>query len=286
MVITPCTGPRLLVHPGADRAACLRALIEGARAVAADEGASSLHVLFPTAAEADELAALGLARRVSFQYHWRNEGYRAPEEFLARFDSKRRNAAKRERAAPAAQGIAITTVRGAELVAERARWARDAFQLHRSTVDKLMWGRRWLNEPFYQRVFERMSEQVEVVAARRDGELVAGAFNVSSATRLYGRYWGCFEEHKFLHFNVCLYHSIDDCIARGLSAFEGGAGGEHKLTRGFEPAETYSSHLFLERRLARPLADYIAREALDRAAQLERWRANSPILRHPRATNL
>jgi predicted N-acyltransferase len=281
---TPCTGPRLLVHRDADRPACLRALIDGARAVAADERASSLHVLFPTASEADELAALGLVRRVSFQYHWRNEGYRAPGEFLARFDSKRRNAAKRERAAPAAQGIAITTVRGAELAQDRARWARDAFQLHRSTVDKLMWGRRWLNEKFYQRVFEHMPDQVEVVAARRDGQLVAGAFNVSSQTRLYGRYWGCFEEHKFLHFNVCLYHSIDDCIARGLSAFEGGAGGEHKLTRGFEPAETFSSHLFLEPRLARPLAGWIAQEATERAAQLARWREESPILRHPATT--
>jgi predicted N-acyltransferase len=127
-----------------------------------------------------------------------------------------------------------------------------------------------------------MPENVEVVAALRDGRLVAGAFNVSSRTRLYGRYWGCFEEHKFLHFNVCLYHSIDDCIARGLEAFEGGAGGEHKLARGFEPAETFSSHLFLDPRLAKPLAQWIARESVERAAQLARWREVSPILRHPR----
>lgn len=276
---TPCTGRRLLTAAGVDRAACLRLLVDGARGVAKDEGAGSVHVLFPIAEEADELATLGLARRVSIQYHWRNEGYRTPEEFLARFDSKRRNSARRERAAPAGQGIAIRTVRGGELAKDRQRWARDAFLLHRSTIDKLMWGRGWLSEPFYQRVFEGMPEQVEVVAAERDGRLVAGAFNVSSQTRLYGRYWGCLEEHKFLHFNVCLYHSIDDCIARGLEAFEGGAGGEHKLSRGFEPAETFSAHLFFDPRLEKPLAQWIARESAERKAGLARWREVSPILK-------
>src|SRR5262249_57423986 len=102
--------------------------------------------------------------------------------------------------------------------------------------------------------------------ARNDGRLMAGAFSDASATHLYGRYWGCFEEHRFLHFNVCLYHSIDDCIARGLQVFEGGAGGEHKIARGFEPAETYSAHQFLDARLEQPIRAYLVREACERAA--------------------
>ena len=72
-------------------------------------------MIFARAEEARALEALGLAVRVDFQYHWRNEGYRTPDDFLARFASKRRNAIKRERAAPARQGIAIRTVRGDEL---------------------------------------------------------------------------------------------------------------------------------------------------------------------------
>ena len=39
-----------------------------------------------------------------------------------------------------------------------------------------------------------------------EDRVVAGAFNLASDRVLYGRYWGCFEEHPFLHFNVCLYH--------------------------------------------------------------------------------
>jgi len=279
---TPVTGRRVLVAPGEERAARVAELVAGARQFAAVSGARSLHVLFPDADEARELEAAGLARRVGFQYHWKNEGYATPDEFLARFDSKRRNQARRERAAPARQGITIETVRGEALAADAVGWGRAAFDLHRTTVDKLMWGRRWLNLAFYERVFARMPGPLEVVVARREGRIIAGAFNVAANRHLYGRYWGCLEEHPFLHFNVCLYHSIDDCIRRGLAVFEGGAGGEHKLVRGFEPAETYSAHQFFDPRLERPLRAYIAEEATERAAALERWRARSPILKHAR----
>ncbi len=276
---TPVTGRRLLIAPGEDRATCVRALMAGARELAVELRASSVHVLFPTAGEALELEAAGLARRVAFQYHWRNEGYADPEAFLACFSSKKRNQAKRERAAPGEQGILIRTIRGEELAADRHRWGRAAYDLHRSTVDKLMWGRRWLNGAFYDRVFARMPESLVVVAATRDGKLIAGAFNVGTPSHLYGRYWGCFEEHPFLHFNVCLYHSIDECIRRGVGMFEGGAGGEHKIARGFQPAETWSNHLFLDARLEKPIRAFVAAEAIERAAALDRWRAASPILK-------
>jgi predicted N-acyltransferase len=281
---TPVTGPRFLIAPGEDRAQCIRELIEGAKSLAKKEKASSVHVLFCSPSEAREAEAAGLTRRVSFQYHWRNDGYSDPDDFLARFDSKKRNQARRERAAPSAQGIAIRTVRGDELAKDPRTWADAAYALHRSTLEKLMWGRGWLNQDFYRRVFARMAESLEIVEARRDGNLVAGAFNVATPTHLYGRYWGCFEEHKFLHFNVCLYHSIDECIRRGVQVFEGGAGGEHKLARGFEPAETYSGHYFLDHRLQLPLADYIAHEAVEREAAVARWRETTPILKHRKNT--
>ncbi|MSP63878.1 MAG: GNAT family N-acetyltransferase, partial [Myxococcales bacterium] len=271
---------RILVAPGEDRARCIAAITGGARRLATEAGAHSVHVLFPLADEADELQAAGFSRRVALQYHWRNDGYREPEDFLARFDSKRRNVARRERAEPARQGIAIRTVRGDELAADHPTWARAAFHLHRSTVEKLMWGRGWLNLPFYERLFSAMPDALEVVTAHRGGKLIAGAFNVASSTHLYGRYWGCLEDHRFLHFNVCLYHSIDECIRRGVRFFEGGAGGEHKLARGFEPAETFSSHTFLDRRLETPIAATIAHESTERALAVQRWRATSPILKH------
>ena len=276
---TPCTGRRILVAPGEDRARSIAALLAAARDLCAEEGISSVHVLFPDADEAEELERGGLALRCSFQFHWRNQGYRTAEEFLARFSSKRRNMVRRERASPGKQGIEIHTVRGEELRARNRECADNAYALHCSTVDKLMWGRRWLNQDFYRRVFAAMPDQVELVEARKDGKLIAGAFNLASATRLYGRYWGCFEDHQFLHFNVCLYHSIDDCIARGLQAFEGGAGGEHKLGRGFLPSLTWSAHAFLDPRLDRAVRDQLKSETVERQQNIERFRADSPILK-------
>ena len=276
---TPCTGRRVLVARGEDRERSVEAIAGLARDLCRRERLASLQVLFPLAEEAEELERAGLALRIDHQFHWRNEGYRSFDEFLARFRSKDRNAIKREMRAPAEQGIEIRTVRGEELRARSAQLAREAHSLHRATIDKLMWGRGWLNQAFYERVFSRLHEHVEMVEARKDGRLVAGAFNVASRDRLFGRYWGAFEEHRFLHFNVCLYHSVRECIARGLRAFEGGAGGEHKLSRGFLPAETFSAHSFSDPRLDRAMREALRAETEERRSALARWLSESPILK-------
>jgi predicted N-acyltransferase len=275
---TPATGRRVLVAPGEDRPGLVSPLVEGIRTLCREEGIHSVQALYLDAEEARELGALGLALRVDFQYHWVNEGYRTPEEFLARFPSKRRNTIKRERAAPAGQGIAIRTVRGDELSLDPAGWARSCYALHRATTDSMAWGMRFVNRDFYERVFRSMPDAVEVVEARREGRLVAMAFNLCSPRALFGRYWGCVESHPFLHFNVALYHSIDECIRRGVQRFEGGAGGEHKLSRGFEPAEVWSAHLFLDRRLDQALRRHLELERGQRLDAVSRWRDEHPRL--------
>ncbi len=275
---TPATGRRLLVAGGEDRAALSEALVAGARALVAEEEMGGLQVAFPAADEVETLEALGLAVRVDFQYHWRNEGYRTVDEFLARFPSKRRNAIKRERAAPASQGIAIRTVRGDELSRDPAGWARECFALHRASTDKMAWGMRWVNRRFYEGLLAGMPDAVEIVEARREGRLVAMAFNLASRVRLYGRYWGAIEDHPFLHFNVALYHSIDECIRRGVQVFEGGAGGEHKLSRGFEPAETHGAILLADRRLDVAVRRHLAAERDERVGAVLRWREEHPRL--------
>jgi len=276
---TPCTGRRILVAPGEDRERSVAAILGLARDLCRKERLGSLQVLFPLRAEAEELERAGLALRVDHQFHWQNEGYKTFEDFLARFRSKDRNAIKREMREPAEQGIEIRTVRGEELKARATELAREAHALHRSTIDKLMWGRGWLNQAFYERVFSRLAEHVEMVEARKEGRLVAGAFNVASKDRLFGRYWGAFEEPPFMHFNVCLYHSVRDCIERGLVAFEGGAGGEHKLSRGFLPAETFSAHAFSDARLDRAMREALRAELTERREALAHFLAQSLILK-------
>jgi predicted N-acyltransferase len=275
---TPATGRRLLVAAGEDRASAAEALVGGARRLVREEGLGALQILFPPGDEARLLEALGLSVRIDFQYHWRNDGYRSVEEFLARFTSKRRNAIRRERAAPARQGIALRTVRGDELGADPSGWAARCFTLHRASTDRMEWGMRWVNRRFYERVLAGMPDAVEIVEATRDGRPIAMAFNLATETRLFGRYWGAVEDHPFLHFNVALYHSIEECIRRGVAVFEGGAGGDHKLARGFEPAETYAAHLLADPRLDAAVRRHLAAERAQRSGAVERWRAEHPRL--------
>jgi predicted N-acyltransferase len=269
---TPATGRRFLVAQGEDRQGAMERLVAGLREVVDEEGLGGLHVAFPAADEAPLLDRLGLAVRVDFQYHWRNDGYRTMDDFLARFPSKRRNAIKRERASPAQQGIAIRTVRGEELARDPEGWARDCYALHEASTDRMVWGMRFVNRRFYERILAGMPDAVEVVEARREGRLVAMAFNLASPARLYGRYWGAVEQHPFLHFNVALYHSIEECIRRGTQVFEGGAGGEHKLARGFEPAETFTAHLLADPRLDAAVRRHLDLERARREGAVRRWR--------------
>ncbi|MBZ4394351.1 GNAT family N-acetyltransferase [Myxococcus faecalis] len=269
---TPATGRRVLVAPGEDRAAREAELYQGALEFARAEQLSGVHVLFPTQEELPTLEAQGYALRLGVQYQWDNAGYRTMEDFLARFHSKRRNQVRRELRAPAEQGLELKTLRGDALCEV------DVDTLHRlyaSTVDKYPWGARLLTRDFFARMLSGFRHRCELVEARREGRLVAGAFNFRAPQVLYGRYWGCFEEHPFLHFNVCLYHPVAEAIAQGLTRFEPGAGGEHKLTRGFEPRLTYSAHLLLHPGLDRAVRGFLEHERAAVQGGLPQWRAET-----------
>jgi predicted N-acyltransferase len=253
---TPATARRLLVRDPADRPALLPVLAEVLRKLVDLGELSSAHVLFPTEEEATALSGAQMAHRLGIQFQFHNDGYASFDDFLARFNAKRRHQIKRERREIEKQGIAIETLRGADLTPEVV----DAmFDFYQSTVRKFSWGRQYLNRAFFEEIAARLPG-VEVVLAREGGRPIAGALNFAGRSALFGRYWGAAEERPFLHFNVCYYHAVDDVIRRGLARFEPGAGGEHKLVRGFQPTVTHSAHHLTHPRLDAAVRDYLARE--------------------------
>lgn len=270
--LTPAAGSRLLVAPGEDRRRHQRELIQGAVAYARSEALSSLHVLFPTKDETELLGELGFGIRLGVQYHWLNRGYDSFDGFLERFTSKRRNQVRRERRAPSEQGIELSTVRGEALASLDPE---EVYSLYCSTVDKFVWGRRHLEQRFFERVLKTFRHRVEIVQAKKNGEWIAGAFNLRGDDALYGRYWGCFEDHPFLHFNVCQYYPVEQCIDQKLSRFEPGAGGEHKLVRGFEPQLTHSAHWIFHPALDRAVRDFLSHEASAIREGLPQWYAET-----------
>jgi predicted N-acyltransferase len=256
--LSPLTARRFLVAEAENETALRRSVLSAMSDFARDANCSSIHVLFPPEPEANALEHEGFFRRRTMQYHWQNPGYATFEDYLSRFDSKRRNQIKRERGAAHGQALSLRTVRSHELTTQHAQLA---WRFYEATASRHSWGPVQLTQAFFHHAFAAMPDAIElVVAQKRDGEIVAGAFNLYNSTRLFGRYWGCFEEFPFLHFNVCLYHSIDDAIQRGLQAFEPGAGGEHKISRGFEPTEIHSAHRIFNRRLEAAVKDFCLRE--------------------------
>lgn len=255
---TPATGPRLLVARGVDTELARSALRAALETLVDRLGVSSANVLFLPGAEADALEKMGMLHRHSLQFQWHNQGYRDFEEFLAQLPSKRRTQIRRERRAPAEQGLTIATLGGDALT---PAIADTAYELYLTTVDKFTWGRRYLNRRFFEIVFSKLKRAMELVTATDErGRVVAGAVNVRGENTLFGRYWGTHGEVPFLHFNVCFYHSIERCIRDGIAHFEPGAGGEHKLARGFVPTITHSVHHIRDPRLAAVVGDFFSRE--------------------------
>jgi uncharacterized protein len=256
---TPATGPRWLIDPDADRGLLERAFAGILGAVVKELGLSSAHVLFLPGEQARAFGDAGLVHRAGVQFHWTNAGYRSFDDFLARFGSKRRNQIRRERRELERQGTRLELLTGADITEEIAD---TMFEFYRSTVQKFYWGRQYLNQKFFREVCARMPERIHVVLARdaASGRAIAGAFNLIGGGALYGRYWGAREERPFLHFNVCYYAGIEDAIRRGLRLFEPGAGGEHKLARGFEPTLTHSVHYLADRRFDRAVRDFVVHE--------------------------
>ena len=253
---TPATGRRLLVRPGERAREAEATLVKGLRVLQERLGASSTHATFLTEREWGLLGREGWLQRTDQQFHWINEGYDSFDAFLGALASRKRKVIKRERRDALANDISIDFVTGKDLT--EAHW--DAFFAFYMDTGSRKWGRPYLTRTFFSLVGERMADQVLLVMARRAGRYVAGAINFIGGDTLYGRNWGCVEDHPFLHFEVCYHQAIEFAIGRGLKRVEAGAQGEHKLARGYRPVTTRSAHYIADRSLRRAVEDYLVRE--------------------------
>ncbi|QND60700.1 GNAT family N-acetyltransferase [Mesorhizobium huakuii] len=253
---TPVTGPRLLVGKGEDPDAVKAGLAAGLKMVTDKLGVSSAHVTFARESDVATLEAAGFLHRTDQQFHFFNEGFSTYDDFLATLASRKRKAMKKERREALADGITIDWLTGNDLT-EKA-WD-DFFAFYMDTGSR-KWGRPYLNRKFFSLIGERMADDILLVMAKRNGRYIAGAINFIGSDALYGRNWGCIEDHPFLHFEVCYHQAIDFAIERKLKVVEAGAQGEHKLARGYRPVTMHSAHYISHPGLRNAVADYLKRE--------------------------
>ncbi|MGP1355624.1 GNAT family N-acetyltransferase [Roseicyclus sp.] len=257
---TPATGRRFLTRPGWEETG-RAALVQGAVRLAEDNGVSSVHVTFCTEGEAREGAAMGLMHRVSQQFHWFNEGYADFDDFLGALSSRKRKNLRKERERARDFGGEIVALTGDDLKPEH--W--DAFWVFYQDTGARKWGMPYLTRRFFDAVQETMRDDVLLALAVREGRPVAGALNFIGRDTLYGRYWGCREDHPCLHFELCYYQAIDYALAHGMKRVEAGAQGQHKLARGYLPVATHSLHWVRDAGFAGAIAQYLRaeRQAVD-----------------------
>ncbi len=247
---SPVGAPKLLARDDTVRAALLETALKSAR-----EG-SSLHVLFPTELERSLALQAGMMVRRGVQFHWHNRGYASFEAFLATFSHDKRKKVRQERRKVTDAGITFARRTGSAIREEDwqffNRCYRTTYRAHHSSP--------YLKLDFFRTIGERMGENLLLVIAEREGTPIAAALNIFDQQTLYGRYWGTTAFHSGLHFETCYYQGLEFCIERGIQVFEGGAQGEHKLARGFDPVETHSAHWLAHPQFADAVERFLDRE--------------------------
>jgi predicted N-acyltransferase len=270
---TPVRGARLLTREPELR----EVLAEALMMIAERSGASSLHVLFPTAAETEALRAAGCKIRHGVQFHWRNLGWQDFEAFLKSLSQKKRKNIRAERRKVAGAGITTRVRTGAAITEED--WAffyrcySNTYHVRRSTP--------YLNLAFFRALGDELAHHCVMTIAERDGEPVAASLLfrdvVDGEDILYGRYWGALADVDSLHFEVAYYAPMEWAIGNGIAMIEGGAQGEHKLARGFMPVRTDSAHWLAHPAFAEAVEDFLNREGEGVDSLMDELHEHSPF---------
>ncbi len=268
---TPATAPKLLCADNSE--ANQQLLLDACLQVAEQAKVSSLHMTFLPKAQWQQAAEAGLLQRMDQQFHWHNASYASFDEFLGQLASKKRKNLKRERREALANDITVHWLTGDEL--EESHW--DAFYQFYLDTGSRKWGSPYLTRDFFSRASTSMAKDILLIMAERQGRYIAGALNFIGSDTLFGRNWGCIEDHRFLHFEVCYYQAIDFAISRGLKRVEAGAQGGHKVVRGYLPEATYSAHWIADPGFRDAVARFLDEERRYVAEDIEHVEQRSPF---------
>lgn len=253
---TPATGPRILVAPDADAAHVRQALAAALVDYAHKHSISSAHVLFTADADRESLTDARFIWRKDCQFHWHNRGYATFDDFMASFRADKRKKALRERRRVREGGVTFRTLTGSEMT--EGLW--DIVFGFSATTFAMHGNEHYLSVAFFKSISASLPGLVMVKLALLQDQPIAAAIFFRSQDTLYGRYWGAAANFDSLHFETCYYQGIDYCIEQGLTRFEPGTQGEHKIARGFEPTTTWSAHWIADARFRRAIDNYLAQE--------------------------
>lgn len=234
---------------------------------------SSVHVLFPDDETAAHFDAAAWLKRVGVQFRWQNKGYKNFEEFLATLSHDKRKKIHQERKKVNAAGVSSKWIKGQE--ATEKDW--DFFYQCYCNTYAEHYSTPYLTRAFFAELGQTMPQNILLIVAEVDGKPIASTLNLYNKTTLYGRYWGATQFVSGLHFELCYYQAQQFCIAENIQYFEGGAQGEHKLARGFEPRPTCSYHKIAHPDFEAAIKQFVMRESESIAAYTNELEERAPF---------
>lgn len=237
---TPATGPRFLFYPDVENSNFLQQqLVNHIKEFCQQLNISSWHLLFNQQSSIDLLSNNDFISRYDCQFHWRNNNYKTFDCFLSELSSRKRKNIKKERKVLTLNQLSVKQRKASELSKEELIQAHKLY----ASIFYRKHGTATLTENFFISLGKNLGDHTLLFSAHnKHAEMIAISLLFVSNDTLYGRVWGCSEDYDHLHFELCYYQGIEYCIKNGLSSFDPGAQGEHKISRGFLPSKTVSAH--------------------------------------------
>ena len=249
---TPASGPRIF---GLDLSIKKNIVVQ-IEELAYENKMSSSHILFCNESEQDIFADTKWMLREGVQFKWFNKNYNNFAEFLSQLSHDKRKKIKQERKKIQDLGLKIKKIRGPEITESDLDFFYacycNTYQDHHSHP--------YLTRIFFSLIKESMPESLLLILAYEGDLPIAASFFIYDDKNLYGRYWGSKNFYPGLHFELSYYQGQEFCIENRIVAFEGGAQGEHKLARGFEPFNTFSFHRIFDEKFEHAIKDFLRRE--------------------------
>lgn len=270
---TPANGMRISVDKDYSFKTCAGIMVEYLIEICKEKNFSSIHFLFLTKKEQEFLESYGFLSRTTHQYHWKNNDYESFDDFLSDLRAGRRKQIKKERNYLYGSDIKIELFDKDNIRPEHI----DAIWNFYMDTSSRKWGNPYLNKQFFDLMYERYRVRLVLVLAGNGRGWIGGTFNVVKNQSLFGRYWGCIEDYRYLHFECCYYRLIEYAISEKIQIFEAGAQGEHKFLRGFGAYPTYSSHYINNESACDAISNFIESEKIYMENVIERYNAKSPL---------
>ena len=252
---TPVSTPKLLTKDQNDIDAKVF-MLQAIEDFCSEHAISSAHLTFLNEKELNTLQNKKWLIRTDQQFHWFNDNYNDFNDFLSDLSSRKRKNIKKERDEANKNGLVIETLNHKEI--QEFHW--DEFYKFYIDTSMRKWGQPYLNRDFFSLIGQTLSENILLIMVKNNNKYIAGALNFIGGDTIYGRNWGCIEDHKNLHFEVCYYRAIDFAINNKLKKVEAGAQGAHKISRGYQPSKTFSAHWIKDIDFFEAISNYLKDE--------------------------